>query len=213
MHARRRRVRPHLECAESRAGRLSRLAEPEGASGVESSDMAPRVRSEGSLPFIWWLCWTGTYGAARVASSASTRCRWKAACHILPPHRHGPAGGSRSDAARDEPSPGNLRPSGRRSHQGSTSLPSLVQARTTPVRDGWEVLIRATVERRFLRAVFAGIRRVWPSRRGGRLSEACCFRAEPACDGNERLNDQHGKCGVRTRALPNLIPAEAEPCA
>jgi len=45
---------------------------------------------EGSLPFIWWLCWpaTGTYGAARVASSASTRCRWKAACHILPPHRH-----------------------------------------------------------------------------------------------------------------------------
>jgi hypothetical protein len=112
MDARRRRMRPHRECAESRAGRLSRLAEPEGASGVESSDMAPRVRSEGSLPFIWWLCWTGTYGAARVASSASTRCRWKAACHILPPHRHGPAGGSRSGAARDGPSsPGNLRPS------------------------------------------------------------------------------------------------------
>jgi hypothetical protein len=63
------------------------------------------------LPFIWWLCWTGTYAAARVASSASTRCRWKAECHILPPRRHGPAGGSRSNAARDEPSPGNLRPS------------------------------------------------------------------------------------------------------
>ena len=40
--------------------------------------------------------------------------------------------------------------------------------------------LRATMERRPLRAVLEGIRRVWPSRRGGRLDEACCLRAEGA---------------------------------
>jgi hypothetical protein len=182
MDARRRRMRPHRECAESRAGRLSRLAEPEGASGVESSDMAPRVRSEGSLPFIWWLCWTGTYGAARVASSASTRCRWKAACHILPPHRHGPAGGSRSGAARDGPSsPGNLRPS-RSGEPSGIDLPP--KPRSGPYYACPRRLGSPPCGRPWsaapLRAILAGIRRVWPPRRGGRVDEACCFRAEAA---------------------------------
>jgi hypothetical protein len=138
----------------------------------QSSDMASCVRLGGSLaftggssPFIWWPCWptTGAYAAARVASSASTRCRWKAACHILLPRRHGPAGWSGSDAARDAPpSPGNLRPS-RSGEPSGIDLPP--KPRSGPVLRLSETVgkssLRATLERRALRAVLAGIRRVW----------------------------------------------------
>jgi len=114
----------------------------------------------GSLPFIWWPCWptTGAYAAARVASSASTRCRWKAACHILLPRRHGPADWSGSDAARDgPPSPGDLRLS-RSGEPSGIDLPP--KRRSGPVLLLSETVgkssLRATLERRLLRAVLSG---------------------------------------------------------
>jgi len=66
---------------------------------------------------------------------------------------------------------------GRGSHQESTSLRSLVQAPyyacrgrlgSPPCGRQWSAALRAAL---------AGLRRVRPSRGGGRLYEACCFRA------------------------------------
>jgi hypothetical protein len=99
----------------------------------------------GSLPFIWWP-WptTGAYAAARVASSASTRVDGKPrVTSFFAADTGRRVGRGRTRQGTDAHPPETSAFQGRGSHQQSTSLPSLVQARTTPVRDGWEVLLAA----------------------------------------------------------------------
>ena len=62
---------------------------------------------DGGLAFISWFCGrvTRTPGLVRVASTGSTRCRWRGASGIRLPRRRGRVGRLGSDAAATEPPP------------------------------------------------------------------------------------------------------------
>ena len=99
---------------------------------------------------------------------------------------------------------------GRGSHQESTSLPSLVQARTTPVRDGWEVLLAGDHRAPLVGGPCGHPPSLAVEERGGRLNEARSARSTGRSLGRPICRRSTFSWWRSTKISMSLEPSSAE---